>query len=310
MMRLPVGILVAFILIANATVASAATLWDYIVFLDPLPAEIGQDGRLAISGTVFDHASRPVQGAEIKIRFLDKTASLVSDSEGRFGHEFEADMQGIFSVSIYAKLDGKKGFATKTVRIGDDAQGIYYESSRYETPNDPYGALKQKHYQKFVDEQNAKKQKQLDAESKKLELQQKRNQAQQKIELEIKNKTIGDGVFGGYDYDRYVAGLDPRVKGTIVHQLNHTKTMYAEAKHAMETAIQNGTSAQDAKKIYLQKLAAPQQKLSDLGKANAENHSEIKKHDAKPAKKVKGLSLNKYMELQAKRNQQKTNTSQ
>jgi hypothetical protein len=303
------AILLAFILVANATYASAATLWDLIIKAEFEQSAIGLNESPVIFGTVLNQASKPVSGAEIKIRFGGSSVVTTTDSQGNFRYEFEPQThQGTFSVSISAKLNNWKGFATTTLKVGDEVSTfneIYYKSQMAEAKadkdslaGDPYKALKLSHYQKFIEEQNKIKQKQINIESKKVELSEKRDIAKQKLEEALKERPIGAGIYTGDEYERYLEKLDPRIKSTISYQLNYTKRIFEEAQYAMKSVLDNGGSAQEARKAYLEKLSTTKEQIIKVGDYNnTESHSKIKTaQDAKiNSKKVKGLTLNKNL---------------
>ena len=310
MNRLPIlGVFMACMLVGSVTSAFAATLWDFVVKAEFEEAKIAINERPVIFGTVMNHASKPVVGADVKIRFAGVVVSTTTDSNGGFRYEFgEQHIPGTFSVSVSAKVNDLKVFATTTLKVGDKDSTLgelYYNSEIYgnrmdgdHPSGDPYKALKLANYQKFIDEQSKRKQKQEYIESKSFDLEEKRGAARQSLDLALKERPVGSGVFQGADYERYLSKLDPRVKDTISGQLNYTKRIFYEAQYAMKSVLDNGGTMQEARKAYLEKLSTPKDQLIDIGDHNnTENHSKIKKsQDAKiNSKKVKGLTLNKFL---------------
>jgi hypothetical protein len=300
-----IAIVLATLLLTNATFASAATLWDLLIKVRLERDQINLNEKPIIFGTILNQASKPVPGAEVKIRFSDVSATTSTDSEGNFRYEFdEQHVPGVFSLVVQAKSDDLKGFATTSLKIGKEAStfgDIYYNSNYAKTDeaaNDPYNALKLKQYKKFLDEQNKRMQRQLDVEAKKFAIQEKRDIAQGKLDDAVKESRVGAGVYSGDRYDRYVSKLDPRIKSTIATQMNYTKQLFAEAQYAMKVVLDNGGSLQDAKKAYFEKLAISKDQLGEIGINGAEkNLSKIKISDEKKinSKKVKGLSYNKNL---------------
>lgn len=303
-----VGVLLAGMLLGSATFASAATLWDFIVKAEFEKPRIAVNEKPVIFGTVLNQASKPVQGAEVKIRFAGVVASTTTDSSGGFRYEFEEqNIPGTFSVSVSARANDLKGFATTTLRVGDKIStfgDLYYHPQAFgnktgvpDVSGDPYKALKLKHYQKFLEDQNKRKLKQEHAESKNFEMGQKRESAKQQLELALKERPVGAGVYGGEEYERYIENLDPRIKATISGQLNYTKRIFEEAQYAMKSVLDKGGSMQEARKAYMEKLSTTKEQLIKMSDNGTENHSEIKpKKDAKiNSKKVSGLKLNKYL---------------
>jgi hypothetical protein len=292
-------------LLANATFASAATLWDLLIKVKLERDQISLNEKPIVFGTILNQASKPVPGAEVKIRFSDVSAITSADSEGNFRYEFgEQTVPGVFSIVVQAKSENLRGFATTSLKIGKESStfGDIYYNSNYantgESANDPYNALKLKQYKKFLDEQNKRMQRQLDIEAKRFAIQEKRDIAQGKLDDAIKERQVGSGIYSGDRYDRFVSKLDPRIRDTVSTQMNYTKQLFAEAQYAMKMVLDNGGSFQDAKKAYFEKLATPKDKLGKIGVNGTEkNFSKVKISDEKKinSKKVKGLSYNKNL---------------
>lgn len=302
------GVLLAGMLLGSATFTSAATLWDFVVKAEFEKPRIAVNEKPVIFGTVLNQASKPVQGAEVKIRFAGVVATTTTDSSGSFRYEFEEqNIPGTFSVSVSARINDLKGFATTTLRVGDKTStfgDLYYHPQVFgnktnlsDVSGDPYKALKLKHYQKFIEDQYKRKLKQEYIESKNFELGQKRESAKQQLELALKERPVGTGLYGGDEYERYIEKLDPRIKGTISGQLNYTKRIYEEAQYAMKSVLDNGGSIQEARKAYMEKLSTTKEQIIKMSDNSTENHSKIKtKNDAKiNSKKVTGLKLNKHL---------------
>ena len=295
--------ILGIILVFGTTTSFAAKPWDLVIKAQFEEDQIEANQRPVIYGSVTDQVGRPVSGVEIKIRFADNSIITTTDDEGNFRHEFnEQTSQGVFSVNISASLYDLKGFATTTLKIGKAVStfdDIYYAKNfDKDLKNDPYKALKQKQYQKFIEDQNKRKLKQNEIEAKRMALQDKRDTASQKRNDAINATKPGAGVYSYDEQNRYISKVDPRAKDTIRAQMDYTRQIYEEAKYEMQKVLENGGSLEDAKKAYYDKIASTQDEIGDVGSANnTENHSKIKKHqDAKiNSKKVKGLTYNKNL---------------
>lgn len=289
------------ILISGATLAYAATLWDFVINAELEEDEIELYEKPVVFGQVLDQASKPVSDVKVTMRFSNQSATIFSDSEGNFRYEFdEQKLAGIFTVNIFAETEDKKGFSKLTLKIGSQSTTfgeIYYKSNDFDvTTNDPYAALKLKHYLKYLEEQNARQQKQLEIEAKKIEWEEKRNLAQQKLEEALAERYYGPGVISAEQQQRYLSTVNPKIRDTISSQLNYTKQLYAEAKAAMKEVLDNGGSLQEARKVYFEKLSVTRDEISDFNDSNnTANHSKIKTNEDKKinSKKVKGLTLKK-----------------
>lgn len=298
-----ISIALAAILVFGTTTSFAAKPLDLIIKAQFEEDQIEANQKPVIYGSVTDQVGRPVSGVELKIRFADNSITTTTDEEGNFRHEFgEQTSQGVFSVNISATLYDLKGFASTTLKVGKAVStfdDIYYTKDfDKDLKNDPYKALKQKQYQKFIEDQNKRKLKQNEIEAKKMALQDKRDAASQKRSDAINATKPGAGVYSYDEQNKYISKIDPRAKDTIRAQMDYTRQVYEEAKYEMQKVLESGGSLADAKKAYFDKIASTQNEIGDVGSANnTENHSKIKKHqDSKiNSKKVKGLTYNKNL---------------
>lgn len=289
-----------FFAIFGIGVASAAQ-FDYIVNvkLEQYQIDLGQ--KPVVFGTVTDNVLRPVSGVEVKITFGANSATTTTDSDGKFRQEFsEQTAPGIFSVNVFAKQDNKKGIGSTTFRISKQLTTfgeMYYNSELAnfdQKKSDPYQSLKIKNYEKFLKEKGKAYQKQLDAEAKKMMLQEKKELANQSLNQTIAERNPGPGDFSGYKYDKYISELNPSVRDDIVNQINYTKKTIDDARVAMKKVLDNGGSLDEARKAYLEKLSIKRENLEKVADLNAtENHSKIKKRADSDSKKVKGLTAKK-----------------
>ncbi|HET8719802.1 MAG TPA: carboxypeptidase-like regulatory domain-containing protein [Candidatus Nitrosotenuis sp.] len=301
-----VGTFLALLLIGSST-TSASTLWDFVIDAKLEKSEIDLHEKPAISGTVLDQASKPIPNAEVTIKFSDQSVVTTTDSKGSFGYEFdEQNTPGTFSVVIFAKLAEKKGFANLSLKIGKQDstfKEIYYKSSTFGNrtdtlPGTAYDGLQLKQYQKYLEDQNRRMQKQIGIEAQNTALNEVHERAKQILNDDINSRVIGPGVFSNKDTQRYLTTINPAVRDSISMQMNYTKQVYEEARAAMKQILDEGGSLEDAKKAYFDKLAITKDQLNEInGKNNTDNHSKIKTSNDKKinSKKVKGLSVNKNL---------------
>ncbi|MEM2785886.1 MAG: carboxypeptidase-like regulatory domain-containing protein, partial [Candidatus Nitrosotenuis sp.] len=155
--------LLAVVLLTTTTYASAATLWDFMIKAEFEESEIHINEKPVISGLVLDQASKPVSGAEVKIRFAGVSVSTTTGNDGKFHHEFDQQTtSGIFSVVISATKGDLKGFARTTLKVGNEFSTfdeLYYKQlaeNKTKSVSAPatYELLKLKNYEKFLEEQN------------------------------------------------------------------------------------------------------------------------------------------------------------
>jgi hypothetical protein len=290
------------ILLIGNSGAFAAKPWDLIISAKFEQSQIEITERPVLVGTITDQKGEPIFGAKVNIRFANESVITTTDEDGNFRYEFGTqDHEGMFVASISASVADLKGLSKTTLKIGSGVStfGDLYYTKNFDAnlKNDTYAALKQKQYQKFVEEQNKRKQKQYDIEAKKLAMQEKRSIIDQKRNDAINATKPGSGVYSYEDQERYISKLNPKIRDTVKAQMEYTRQIYEEAKYEMKKVLDGGGSLEDAKKAYFDKLASTQDQVQKIGgENNTENHSKIKKsQDAKiNSKKVKGLTYNKY----------------
>jgi hypothetical protein len=297
-----IATILVVVLVIGCIEAFAAKPLDLIINAKFEQAEIESGKKPVITGTVIDQKGNPVFGAEVKIRFVDNSVNTTTDEDGNFRYEFsEQEGQGMFVANVFATIYELKGFGNASLKIGDGVStfdDLYYTKNfEKDLKNDPYKALKQKQYQKFIEDQNKRKLKQNEILAKKMAHQEKITIAGKRLDDAIIAEKPGAGIYSYEDQKQYLSKADPRVKGMLEMQMNYTRQIYAEAKHEMQKVLERGGSLQDAKKAYFDKIVSTKDQVSGVGSQNnTESHSIIKKHqDGKiNSKKVKGLTYNKY----------------
>ena len=296
-----IGIVFFIAFCTCATYASAAP-FDFLVNakLEQQQIELGQ--KPVVFGTVTDNVLRPVSGIEVKITFGANSATAVTDSNGEFRQEFSEQMEpGIFTVNVFAKQDGKKGFGDTTLRVSKQLttfSDMYYNSKisdlTDQKKSDPYESLKIKNYERFLKEKNKMLQKQIDIEARKVSLQEKKDIAFQRLNQTIIELKPGPGSLSGDKYDRYFSELNPSIRDDVANQMNYTRKIITDAKLVMKQVLDNGGTPDEARKAYLEKLSTKRDSMEKIADLNGtENHSKPKKHDEKTSSKVKGLTAKK-----------------
>lgn len=300
MRQTAVIVIVFFIAFCTWTYASAAP-FDFLVNakLEQHQIELGE--KPVVFGTVTDNVMRPVPGIEVKITFGANSLTAITDSNGEFRQEFSEQLvPGMFTVNVFAKQGEKKGFGNATLRISKQMttfSDLYYNSKPddfADKKSDPYESLKIKNYERYLKEKSKMLQKQLDIEAKKAQLQEKKDVADQRLNQTITELKPGPGSFSGYKYDKYFSELNPSIRDDISNQMNYTKKIITDAKLAMKEVLDNGGTADEARKAYLEKLSTKRDSMEKIADLNGtENHSKPKKHDEKTSGKVKGLTVKK-----------------
>ena len=281
------GILGFSLLFSNLPL-SESVLWDLIidVKLEQSPLYVGDIPVVFVS--VTDHASKPVSGAEVKVRLYSDSITILTDTTGSFKVEFsEFDgLPGNYIVNVMATTsDGKIGLAstefqvkgellvqTRSEKILSTMEALkYLHASPDDFKNDPIGFILYNYYQNIQAEflEELKSQSELDEEQKLID-------EQRELSLEFTQQAIDEanpeaGIYSGYKYDRFVSNLDLSVKDIIVNQLNYTVTMFEEAQEAFEEVLANGGSYQEARLAYYEKASISREVMNELTVMNIEN---------------------------------------
>jgi len=281
------GILGFSLLFSNLPL-SESVLWDLIidVKLEQSPLYVGDIP--VVVGSVTDHASKPISGAEVKVRLYSDSITILTDTTGTFKVEFsEFDgLPGNYIVNVMAATsDGKIGLASTNFQVKGELlvqsysekllstiQALkYLHSSPDDFVYDPIGFTLYNYYQnlqaEFLDEINS--QTELDKEQQLIDEQ--RQQSIEFTELVIEEKNPEAGIYSGFKYDRFVDNLDHSVKDIIVNQLNYTVTVFEEAQAAFDEVISNGGSYQEARLAYYEKASISREVMNDLSTLNVEN---------------------------------------
>lgn len=299
-MKLEVAaILLGVILVSGHSFVFAAKPWDLIISAKFEQAQIEAVQNPVLMGKIVDQKGVPVYGADVKIRFSDASVSTKTDKDGNFRYEFEQQPDGIFVASISAVIGELKGMSKTTIKIGSGVTtpGDLYYNSNFDKSfrNDTYKSLKQKQYQKYIEEKNKRIQKISELDAKKALLQERRSIADQKKLADINETKPGDGVYSTEEQDKHTSKMPSKIKDITKMQMGYTRDIYEQAKFEMNKVLEKGGTMQEAKKAYLKKLATTHNMTESVGSANnTESHSKIIKHDTTKNKKVRGLTYSKY----------------
>jgi len=281
------GILGIGLLFSNLPL-SESILWDLIIYveLEQSPLHFGEIPVVFVS--VTDHASKPVSGAEVKVRLGLDSITILTDTTGSFRvvfSEFDG-LPGNYIVNVMATTsDGKIGLAstefqvkgellvqTRSEKILSTMEALkYLHSTADDFKNDPIGFTLYNYYQnlqeEFLDEINS--QAELDEEQKLID-------EQRELSLEFTQQAIEEanpeaGIYSGYKYDRFVSNLDLSVKDIIVNQLNYTVTMFEAAQEALDEVLASGGTYHEARLAYYEKASISREVMNELTVMNIEN---------------------------------------
>ncbi len=272
------GLSLIVLLLASVPL-SHATLWDLIIAVKPSKEVFQSDESLYISGTIVNHAQKPVVNAEVKIRLGSDSIVTTTDSEGKFSYEFASKerIPGKYIVNVAATSEDEKiGLASTTFIIKgtalassqiaqsfDDAYSLPDKDIDFE--NDPISALIYKYRQDIAAklEKEREKQQKLDEYQKFLDEQ--RKIAEMRLQERLVVEKPGGGTYvGSWQYDRFVATLDGPAKDVILHQLNYTNKMWEEAKISMRQVLENGGTWKEALQVFVDGASLSREQMEAL----------------------------------------------
>ena len=275
------GLSLIVLLLANVPLAHS-TLWDLIIAVKPAKDVFQADEPLYISGSVVNHAQKPIVNAEVKIRLGSDSIVTTTDSDGKFSHEFGVKdrIPGKYIVNVAATSEDEKiGLASTTFIIKgtalasaqitqsfDDAYSLPDKDIDFE--NDPISALIYKYRQDIAAKLEKEKIKQQKLDDYQKFLDERRKIAEMRLqERLVEEKPSGGNYVGSWQYDRFIATLESGpAKDVILRQLNYTNKMWEEAKVSMRQVLENGGTWQDAMQIFVNSAALSREQMESLTK--------------------------------------------
>ncbi len=274
---------------------SEAELWELVVDVNVGKEAIQSGETLVISGTIVDHAYKPMRGVEVFIRAGSDTTKAFTNPEGLFSAEFK-DFQripGIYKVNVIASWYGMTGLASTEFRVNGDVSPVsalqeklstdearkYLSSNESDFEKNPIGQTLFKYYHGLLDEliQEQKESREPNAEQIYLEQQRKiakdlRNQA-----IEFYNPSVG--TYGGYQYDQYINSINPEIRDLVASQLNFTKNTFEEAQKLRDEILANGGTYEEARQAYLDMISFPREVLEQFNQENLDEKLEESSDD-------------------------------
>lgn len=258
-----------------------AVLWDLIIYAQVENTPLYPNENPVISGTVEDHAGKPVVNAQLQIRVSGQTIETSTDETGKFRTEIK-NLQlvpGMYLINIKAVSEqNKTGMSTLEFQVHGKADISSHIGQLLQTPHaarylnaepkdfekDPLGMslynYYQKLYQKFLQQQLL--QKEIEKTDNIIAV--KREIAQNITKQIIEEKNPGAGIYSGFKRDVFVDNLDSSVRDLIENQLNYTLNVFEQARQAMREVLDNGGTIKEAREAYFKKAAISQDMMNML----------------------------------------------
>jgi len=287
--------LFSFLMLFSFIPTSEAELWELVVGVNVEKEAIHSGETLVISGTIVDHAYKPMRGVEVFIRAGSDTTKAFTNPAGEFRGEIK-DFQripGIYKVNVIASWYGMTGLTSTEFRVNGDVSQVsalqeklstdearkYLSSNENDFEKNPIGQTLFKYYHGLLDEliQEQKESREPIAEQIYLEQQRRiaedlRNQA-----MEFYNPSAG--TYGGYQYEQYINSLNPEIRDLVASQLNFTKNTFEEAQKLRDEILANGGTYEEARQVFLDMISIPKEMLEKFNQESIEEKSEQSQND-------------------------------
>ncbi len=260
---------------------SEAMEWDLQILANVENSPMYSGDRPIVTGVVLDQASKPVQKASVNIRSETMSIFTTTSQSGEFQAELgkHERIPGSYLVNISATdLDGNTGYSSiqfqirgeilptdlNQAKLSSPEAKKYLNASSEDFENDPIGFMLfnyyQKIYQDYLKNEEAVK---IIEEEKILKEQQKAIADKNRLDA-IEEFNPSYGIFSGPEYENYVNSLDDEVRDTVIQHLSFTKTLFIEAQILRNTILENGGTAEEAQKAYLEKLTVTRDTIENF----------------------------------------------
>ncbi len=281
----------SFLMLFSFVQPSDAVLWDLLIIdLNAENKVIVSGDTVVISGTIVDHAYKPIPDAEILIRTGTETTIAFTDSSGVFRGEFK-DFQknpGTYTVNVVASLDEMMGlsstqFLVKGVfsplsilqeKLDTDDAKKYLNSEESDFEKNPIGKILFKYYHGLLDELVLEREAAETLLADQIHSEEQRKTADKQRTKAIEEFDPKSGVFDGYQYESYINSLNPEIKDLVISQLEFTKSNFEKAQNVRDEIIANGGTYEEARQAYLDIISIPKEKLEEFNQVTSDESSE------------------------------------
>ncbi len=270
--------------------ASQAELWELVIDLNVEKGVINPGETVVVTGTIVDHAYKPIRGAEVFIRAGSDTTKAFTDIDGTFKGEFK-DFQripGKYIVNVIASWYGMTGlkstdfqvkgnvsqFSILQEKLSTDEAIKYLSANESDFEKNPIGQTLFKYYHGLLEELVLEKKENLEPLEHQIFIEEQRKIAEELRNQKIEEFDPGAGTYGGYKYDDYINGINPEIRDLVISQLEFTKNKFEEAQKTRDEILANGGTYEEARQAYLDMLSIPKEKLEQFNQEKLEKESE------------------------------------
>jgi len=278
---------------------SEAELWELVIDLNVEKEAIQSGETLVISGTIVDHAYKPMRGVEVFIRAGSDTTKAFTNPAGEFRGEIK-DFQripGIYKVNVIASWYGMTGLTSTEFRVNGDVSQVsvlqeklstdearkYLSSNESDFEKNPIGQILFKYYHGLLDELIQEQKESREPIAEQIYLEQQRRIAEDLRNQAIEFHNPSAGTYGGYQYDQYINSLNPEIRDLVASQLDFTKNKFEEAQKTRDEILANGGTYEEARKAYLEKISISKEVLEQFN----QNHLDMEIENNTDVEKIK-----------------------
>ena len=266
-----------------------AKLWELLIDLNVEKGSIYPGETVRVTGKVVDHAYEPIRGAEVLIRTGADTTKAFTDPRGVFVGEFK-DFQripGTYTVNVVADWYGMTGLSSTEFQVKGESSPIshlqsklsteearkYLSSNQKDFEKDPIGQTLFKYYHKLLEQLIKEKKESNEPQLDQIHVEQQRNIAEQLRKQAIDEFQPGAGKYDGYQHDRYLSSLEPKIRDMVATQLNFTKNNFEDAQKIREKILSEGGTIEEARQAYLDRISISKESLEQFNQEKI--HSEL-----------------------------------
>jgi hypothetical protein len=283
--------LFSFLMLFSFIPSSQAVLWEFVVELDIENGVVQSGDTVVVTGRVVDHAYEPTRGVEVLIRTGTDTTKAFTDTDGTFRGEF-VDFQrvpGTYIVNVVASWYGMTGLASTEFQVKGDSSPVsilqqqlstdqarkYLGSNESDFEKNPIGQTLFKYYHELHDKLIEEKKEANKPIAEQIFLEQQRRIAENLRNQAVEEYQPGFGTYGGYQYENYIAGLNPEIRDLVINQLAFTQNNFLDAQKIRAEILENGGTYEEARQAYLDRLTIPKEILEKFNETHLDDSEEV-----------------------------------
>ena len=272
--------LFSFLMLFSFIPTSQAELWEFVVEANVENGVVYPGDTVVVTGRVVNHAYEPTRGVEVFIRAGSETTKAFTTPDGHFRGEFEnfQRVPGIYIVNVVASWYGMTGLSSTEFQVKGDATPIsalqqklsteeaikYLSSNESDFEKNPIGQTLFKYYHGLIDELIQEQKDAREPNEEQIFLEQQRIIAEKLRNQAIEEYEPGYGTYEGYNYENYIAGLNPEIKDLVIQQLEFTKNNFLKAQNLKQEMLANGSTYDEAMQAYFEMLSIPKATIDEF----------------------------------------------